>query len=111
MEGFLLGTVGLLGFQGLWLICKGNVLCFPHSVLRQECGLREHSGYLAAGLLYPVLLSLHHGKGETWRGGGVPRSKRLGSTIHLQINNLYVVLLSYNRINRCSVEEKKSGIR
>ena len=37
---------------------------------------------------------------------GVPRSERLGSTIHLQINNLYVVLFSYNRINRCSVEEK-----
>lgn len=50
-------------------------------------------------------------EGRDLAGGGVPRSKRLGSTIHLQINNLYVVLLSYNRINRCSVEEKKSGIR
>lgn len=69
------------------LYAKENVLDFPQSVLRQECGLREHSLW-QLGRCDQYYCAFITGR-ERLRE--VPRNKRLGSTIHLQTNNLYAV--------------------
>lgn len=75
MEGSLLGTGWLAGFSGVFgWHAKENVLHFPHSVLRQECGLREHSFYLPAGSLCSLFV-------ECFSSGFLPNwlSSSLGS--------------------------------
>lgn len=98
-------------FRGFGLSAKENVLDFLILCWGRNVGSENILSIWQLGFCDQCYCAFITGRERLSRVGGMPRNKRLGSTIHLQTNILYAVLLSYNKINRCSVKENKSGIR